>query len=482
MKKFLLVAINAKYIHSSPAIRCLKAASGIYENNVKLAEFTINNRMSDILRGIYEENADYIGISCYIWNMELVGKIIKNLALICPNVPIWLGGPEVSYNAQEVIDRYPEIAGVIKGEGEDTFRRLLECYMEQREADIENIKGLATKDFDNECPDPVNFSLMKMPYESADRLRDCRNKIIYYESGRGCPFSCSYCLSSVDKKVRFKSMDVVKKDLKYFIDNDAAQVKFVDRTFNCKKEHALEIWKFIKENDKGITNFHFEIAADLLDDEQIEILNSMRTGLVQLEIGVQSTNLKTIEAIHRKMNLEVLRNNVDRLSAPGNIHLHLDLIAGLPYEDYESFGRSFDDVYDMQPDALQMGFLKLLHGSLMRFEAEKYGIKAMENPPYEVLCTDYLSYGDIIKLKKTERVLDIFYNSGKYKSAMKYMVSFYDRPFHMYEQMGEFFDGKYPKGALASEKGKNEFLQEFAAEFIKDADVDILSECINKKL
>ena len=276
MKKFLLVAINAKYIHSNLAIRCLKSAAGAYRDNVELAEFTINNQIADILRGIYEAKPDYIGISCYIWNMETVDKIIHNISVICPDVPIWLGGPEVSYNARQVTDKYPEIAGVIKGEGEYIFNRLLKCYMEDDIDGICNIPGITTSTVDNSCPEPVDLSSYDMPYESDGGIDGCRNKIIYYESGRGCPFSCSYCLSSVDKKVRFRNIDIVKKDLKYFIDNEAAQVKFVDRTFNCKKSHAMEIWKFIKENDKGVTNFHFEIAADILDEEEISLLNSMR--------------------------------------------------------------------------------------------------------------------------------------------------------------------------------------------------------------
>ena len=390
--KFLLVAINSKYIHSNLAVYCLKAAAGEYGDNVSIIEYTINNRTDDILRGIYEECPDVIGFSCYIWNISIVKELIGELSKILPNVPIWLGGPEVSYNPERYVGVYPNIAGVMKGEGERTFNRLISCYSLDNTDEIPYIKGITTISdgelLDNPCDEPIDMNTIHIDYNT----ETLNNRIIYYESQRGCPFSCSYCLSSVDKHLRFKDTELVKKELSVFLDNKVPQVKFVDRTFNCNREHSLEIWRFIKEHDNGITNFHFEIAADLLNEETIQLLQSMRRGLVQLEIGVQSTNTETIKAIHRNMNLDVLRANVEAIMKYQNIHIHLDLIAGLPYEDFESFQKSFNDIYGMKPHDLQLGFLKLLHGSGIEKETIQYGIVGRNMPPYEVLYTKWISY------------------------------------------------------------------------------------------
>lgn len=400
MNKFLLVAINSKYIHSNLAVYCLKAATA-YSDKVYIREFTINNQLEDILKNIYLEKPDVIGISCYIWNINCVKELLPELNKLLPGVKIWLGGPEVSYNTEEYAGRYENVAGVIKGEGEAVFKELMDCYMEGREKDIPSIPGITTvsdgKIIDNPCTLVYDMSDSVMPYYAAGyKEDDYKNKIIYYESSRGCPFSCSYCLSSVDKHLRFRNTELVLTDLKVFLDNKVALVKFVDRTFNCNREHSRKILRFIRDNDNGITSFHFEIAADILEDEDIRIMNSLRPGLIQLEIGVQSTNQDTIKAIHRVMNLDKLRNNVTAIRKCRNIHMHLDLIAGLPYEDINSFRKSFNDIYDMKPDNLQLGFLKLLHGSLMREEKDKYGIVARDIPPYEVLYTKYLSYDDIL--------------------------------------------------------------------------------------
>ena len=482
MNKFLLVAINSKYIHSNLAVYCLKAATA-YSDKVYIREFTINNQLEDILKNIYLEKPDVIGISCYIWNINYVKELLPELNKVLPGVKIWLGGPEVSYNTEEYAGRYENVAGVIKGEGEAVFKELMDCYMEGREKDIPSIPGITTvsdgKIIDNPCTLVYDMSDSVMPYYAAGyKEDDYKNKIIYYESSRGCPFSCSYCLSSVDKHLRFRNTELVLTDLKVFLDNKVALVKFVDRTFNCNREHSRKILRFIRDNDNGITSFHFEIAVDILEDEDIRIMNSLRPGLIQLEIGVQSTNQDTIKAIHRVMNLDKLRNNVTAIRKCRNIHMHLDLIAGLPYEDINSFRKSFNDIYDMKPDNLQLGFLKLLHGSLMREEKDKYGIVARDIPPYEVLYTKYLSYDDILKLKQVEKVLDMYYNSNMFVLSVRYLSGSFDDSFAMYELLSECFERRYSDGSLPSRNGKFELLYDFAGDYLNEHDMMVFGELL----
>lgn len=481
MNKFLLVAINSKYIHSNLAVYCLKAATA-YSDKVYIREFTINNQLEDILKNIYLEKPDVIGISCYIWNINYVKELLPELNKVLPGVKIWLGGPEVSYNTEEYAGRYENVAGVIKGEGEAVFKELMDCYMEGREKDISSIPGITTvsdgKIIDNPCTLVYDMSDSVMPYYAAGyKEDDYKNKIIYYESSRGCPFSCSYCLSSVDKHLRFRNTELVLTDLKVFLDNKVALVKFVDRTFNCNREHSRKILRFIRDNDNGITSFHFEIAADILE-EDIRIMNSLRPGLIQLEIGVQSTNQDTIKAIHRVMNLDKLRNNVAAIRKCRNIHMHLDLIAGLPYEDINSFRKSFNDIYDMKPDNLQLGFLKLLHGSLMREEKDKYGVVARDIPPYEVLYTKYLSYDDILKLKQVEKVLDMYYNSNMFVLSVRYLSGSFDDSFAMYELLSECFERRYSDGSLPSRNGKFELLYDFAGDYLNEHDMMVFGEML----
>lgn len=482
MNKFLLVAINSKYIHSNLAVYCLKAATA-YSDKVYIREFTINNQLEDILKNIYLEKPDVIGISCYIWNINYVKELLPELNKVLPGVKIWLGGPEVSYNTEEYAGRYENVAGVIKGEGEAVFKELMDCYMEGREKDIPSIPGITTvsdgKIIDNPYTLEYDMSDSVMPYYAAGyKEDDYKNKIIYYESSRGCPFSCSYCLSSVDKHLRFRNTELVLTDLKVFLDNKVALVKFVDRTFNCNREHSRKILRFIRDNDNGITSFHFEIAADILEDEDIRIMNSLRPGLIQLEIGVQSTNQDTIKAIHRVMNLDKLRNNVTAIRKCRNIHMHLDLIAGLPYEDINSFRKSFNDIYDMKPDNLQLGFLKLLHGSLMREEKDKYGIVARDIPPYEVLYTKYLSYDDILKLKQVEKVLDMYYNSNMFVLSVRYLSGSFGDSFAMYEMLSECFERRYSDGSLPSRNGKFELLYDFAGDYLNEHDMMVFGELL----
>lgn len=444
--KFLLTAVNAKYIHSNPAVYSLRGyLEEELKGHVEIAEYTINQSASDILGDIYKRQPDVIGFSCYIWNWTMIQQLIVELHKLLPEAPIWLGGPEVSFDGKELMEKYPMVTGIMAGEGEETFRHLLEYYV-NRQSDFlpqENDQGLsqisglvlpsgATKERDL-------TDLSKIPFLYQD-LKPFDNRIIYYESSRGCPYRCSYCLSSIDKKVRLRDIQIVKKELQFFLDQKVAQVKFVDRTFNCNHNHAMEIWSYILEYDNGVTNFHFEIAADLLREDEIQILSKMRPGLVQLEIGVQTINEKTLEEIRRVMDIERLEKIVKALSEGKNIHLHLDLIVGLPYEDYHSFGQSFDRVYKMRPEQLQMGFLKVLKGSYMEEKAEDYGLVYASMPPYEVLYTKWLSYEQVLKLKRIEEMLEIYYNSNQFTYTLPYIEQNFESPFQMYEALAHFYE------------------------------------------
>lgn len=439
-KKILLTAINAKYIHSNLAIYSLKACAGENEKYVELAEFTINNQKDYILEEIYKKHPDILCLSCYIWNLDYVESIAREYHKICPDVPIWLGGPEVSYEVEAFLNTHEEITGIMIGEGEDTFRELCEHYV-TGSISLETIRGIAFRKegdvFFTESRGIMNMSDIPFCYNT---MEDFSNRIIYYESSRGCPFSCSYCLSSVDKTLRFRDLELVKKELKFFIDQKVPQIKFVDRTFNCNHKHAMEIWRFVKENDNGITNFHFEISADLINEEELALISDMRPGLIQLEIGVQSTNEVTIKEIHRTMKLERLKEVVRQIQAGANIHEHLDLIAGLPFEGYDSFKKSFDEIYELKPNQLQLGFLKVLKGSYMYEHAREYGILYHDRPPYEVLKTNWLSYDDVLKIKQVEEMLEVYYNSGQYEVTMKLMDKMFDSAFDMFQALGSFYE------------------------------------------
>lgn len=478
MEKILLVAINAKYIHSNLAVHSLKAYVDEYSDKIEIAEFTINNRIEDILDEIYIKKPEVLAFSCYIWNIEFVRKILVEIKKLLPGTSIWLGGPEVSYNTEYYFDKYEQITGIMVGEGEGSFREIVEYYIAGK-GDLERIKGVAlpgkTKADEREC---IDMSTIPFAYKD---LKEFENRIIYYESSRGCPFSCSYCLSSIDKKLRFRDVELVKKELKFFMDNRVSQVKFIDRTFNADRERSKNIWQFILDNDNGVTNFHFEISADLITEEQIEILNKMRPGLVQLEIGVQSTNMQTISAIRRRMDLDKLKKVVDRLNADKNIHLHLDLIAGLPFEDLTSFKNSFNEVYNMRPDELQLGFLKVLNGAYMHEDAKEYGIVYRNFPPYEVLYTKWLSYDDILLLKKVEEVLEIYYGSGQFRNTVNYLIKYFDTPYDFYERLGIYFDEVHKKGEKHARIERYNLLLSFAKEY-KDISVFKLKEVMTLDL
>ena len=462
--KILLAACNAKYIHSNLAVYDLKAYSSDYDKEVLLREYTINQPKDEILKDIYGSGADVVCFSCYIWNISFVRELIRDLAKILPETAFWAGGPEVSYDAEKFLTEMPEMTGVLVGEGEKTFHDLLEYYIDGK-GSLGEIRGIAYRDGEeirhNGWRELMNLSEIPFVYE---HLEEFENRIIYYESSRGCPFSCSYCLSSIDKKLRFRDLELVKKELQFFLDYKVPQVKFVDRTFNCKHEHAMAIWKYILEHDNGVTNFHFEVSADLLCDEEMDLMAKMRPGLIQLEIGVQSTNPETIRAIHRHMDLDKLKRCVDRVHSFRNIHQHLDLIAGLPYEDYDTFHRSFNDVYQMKPDQLQLGFLKVLKGSLMQGEAEKYGIVHKEKEPYEVLSTNWLPYGDVLKLKAVESMVEVYYNSGQFQHTLEYLVPLAKDAFTFYESLGAFYENKGYSEISHSRMRRYEILLEYLQE------------------
>ncbi len=437
--KYLLVAVNAKYIHSNPAVYSLRAYAGEkYGEHIELAEYTINQRTEDILADIYQRKPDAIGFSCYIWNIRMIRELLAELPKVLEHTELWLGGPEVSYDAPGMLIQFPHLKGIIVGEGEATFRELMAYYVEG-DRSLSEIAGLYLPE--GFTPMRPLLSMDELPFLYGD-LEQFQNRIIYYESARGCPYSCSYCLSSIDKRVRLRSVDLVQKELQLFLDKKVPQVKFVDRTFNCVHEHAMAIWKYISEHDNGVTNFHFEISADILRPEEIALLNQMRPGLVQLEIGVQSTNPDTISAIDRVMNVERLEQIVASIRRGKNIHQHLDLIAGLPGEDYNSFRNSFDRVYGMKPDQLQLGFLKVLKGSPMEERAGDYELVYTSQPPYEVLKTKWLSYEEVLRLKQVEEMVELYYNSNQFRYTLAVLEKDFPGPFAMFEQMAAYYREK----------------------------------------
>ena len=550
--RFLLCGINAKYIHSNLAIFSLKAYADrkkIPGAEIILKEYTINNYVEDILQDLYEEKADVVIFSCYIWNISFVRELAAELKKVSPDVKIWAGGPEVSYAANKFLMENPAFDLIMQGEGEEVFSELIRLTVEEKcrikdvykqseskkvlsgivekryfierkqavkeEKDIEDkyfagednvyptnyidmsklqkLQGIAVWDFSGEAAlgnaesnignktKIINTgfaTLMDMdtiPFVYED-FHLFEHKILYYETSRGCPFCCSYCLSSVDKTVRFRSLPIVKKELDAFLEAKVPQVKFVDRTFNCNRRRAIDIWSYLVEHDNGITNFHFEISSDLLGEEELELFAKMRPGLIQLEIGVQSTNGETVDAIHRHMDLDKLFHYVDRVHELGNIHQHLDLIAGLPYENYERFGCSFDDLYAHEPDQLQLGFLKVLKGTMMEEEVKKYSILYRNQPPYEVLGTKWLSYDEIILLKGVEELVELYYNSGQYTLTLKYAVPFFESPFRFYEMFSAWYRGKGYHKLNHNRLEKYNILREFLREHIDENEWDTLDE------
>ncbi|MBQ9156288.1 MAG: B12-binding domain-containing radical SAM protein [Eubacterium sp.] len=491
--RYILSGINAKYIHSNLAIFCLKSyaeAYGLPEAEYVIKEYTINNYVEDILTDLYEARGDVLIFSCYIWNISYVRELAGEMKKIRPDMPVWVGGPEVSYDAEEFLKTNPAVDLVMQGEGEEQFTELVRLWedyntkiaalsdrMEETsrsepstallnrlsKAPLPRGVALRTSDgiINTGFADLVDMDRIPFVYED---FRLFEHKIIYYESSRGCPFRCSYCLSSVDKTVRFRSLDLVLPELQRFLDARVAQVKFVDRTFNCRVSHAMTIWQYIHEHDNGVTNFHFEISSDLLTEEAMTLFEKMRPGLIQLEIGVQSTNEPTIDAINRHMDLSRLFANVDRVHALGNIHQHLDLIAGLPYESYDQFKRSFNDIYLHEPDQLQLGFLKVLKGTQMEMDQDKHGIAYRSLPPYEVLKTAWMDYDELIRLKGVEEMVETYYNSMQYTWTLKYVVPFFESPFDFYESFSIWYRGHGYHKMNHSRMARYELLRDYLRE------------------
>lgn len=439
--QFLLAAVNAKYIHSNPAIYSLKSYAGReLQRHIALAEYTINNKMEEILGDLYRRQPDFIGFSCYIWNWRLVQELLRELPKVLPGTELWLGGPEVSFDAVKILEDFPMVRGIMAGEGEETFKELLSFYIARERYDgLRSIPGLVLRSGSTGARDLTDMDELPFLY---DNLQDFENRIIYYETGRGCPFRCGYCLSSIDKRVRLRSLSTVKRELQFFLDKRAPQVKLIDRTFNCSHSHAMEIWRYIQEHDNGVTNFHFEIAAELLNEEELAILKDMRPGLVQLEIGVQTTNRDTLAAINRSGDTACIARTVAEINEGRNIHIHLDLIAGLPFEGYESFKKSFNEVYAMAPLQLQLGFLKVLKGTPIRKKAEEYGIVWQEEPPYEVLYTKWISYCEILKLKQVEEMVEVYYNSNQFTHTLAVLEKGFSGAFELYEALAAYYEEK----------------------------------------
>ena len=466
--KVLLAAINAKYIHSNLGIYSLKTYGekmlkewGLAEQaEISLAEYTINHQMEQILQDIYKRKPDVIGFSCYIWNISYVKVILADIKKVLPDVKIWAGGPEVSYHGEAFLKEEPAVDLVMMGEGEITFAHFLKALLEGE--DLKQVPGLMVRNADGTFTDTgfrqvMDMSQIPFPYAFMD-MKELEHRIIYYESSRGCPFSCAYCLSSIDKKLRFRSLDLVLPELEWFLQAKVPQVKFVDRTFNCKKSHAMAIWQYIRDHDNGVTNFHFEIAADLLDKDELDLLSTMRPGLVQLEIGVQSTNEKTLEAIRRKTDIEEIREITETINSWHNIHQHLDLIAGLPWEDLESFKKSFNDVYEMEPEQLQLGFLKVLKGSYMEELIPDCDLLYSAAPPYEVLCTKWLSYGDVLELKDIEEMTEVHYNRRQFTCTLKELEKEFDTPYEMFSFMAGYYNKNHLFGISHSRIARYEIL------------------------
>ncbi len=475
--KILLTAINAKFIHSNLAVYSLRSFAKECRQWIEVAEYTINQQSGAVLREIYRKMPDVLCFSCYIWNYEMVREIAADFHKLRPDVPIWVGGPEVSFEAEGTLAQNPAFFGVMMGEGEASFAKLARHYC-LGEGSLSEISGISYRGSDGEggffgtdegmrricrtaAGEPLPMDSIPFCYED---MADYKHRIVYYESSRGCPFSCSYCLSSIDKRLRFRSLGLVRKELSFFIEKEVAQVKFVDRTFNCDRRRALAIWQFIQEQDRGKTNFHFEIAADLLGEEELLLLSTLRPGLVQLEIGVQSTNPETLAEIRRTMDMPKVASAVRRIQAAHNIHVHLDLIAGLPFEGYGRFAESFRDIYALQPNQLQLGFLKVLKGSYLYKRHKEYGILFQEKPPYEVLRTDWLSFEEMDAIKLVEEMLEVYYNSGQFEVTMKLLGAVYPDAFSFFLALGRHYENGGYFGRSHSRMRRCEILLEFLTE------------------
>ncbi|MCR5268874.1 MAG: DUF4080 domain-containing protein [Lachnospiraceae bacterium] len=467
MKKIVLAAINAKYVHSNPGVYslCAYALQCNPGADIETLSFTINRSADQIIEEIVLAKPDLIGFSCYIWNITLIRQITVTLHAILPDTQIWLGGPEVSYCAQDMLKALP-VTGVMTGEGEITFATLVREFLLGEAGDYKRVRGIVTRDFATEEAELIAMDDLPFFYKDF-REEQFDHKILYYETSRGCPYMCAYCLSSIEKQLRFKSLGKVYEELQFFLERRVKQVKFVDRTFNCDPDHALAIWKYLKEHDNGVTNFHFEIAAETLRDDALELIGTMRPGLLRLEIGVQSTDPGTLKKIHRQMDLVKCRRVVETLLQNGNVILHLDLIAGLPGEGYERFVQSFNDVFSMRPHELQLGFLKVLKGTAIEQTAVEAGIVYEQEPPYEVLFTKDIRYEELRKLKAVEEMLEIYYNSGQFARSIDYLLRFFPTPYAMFEALSVYYREKGYQIIQSSRLKRYEILLAFFEEKVE---------------
>ncbi len=442
----VVAALNAKYIHTSLALRYLKAfCQG--EFDIRMAEYTIKDPAMSIAADLFEKKPDVVGFSCYIWNIEETIAVVDILKKVLPDVKIVLGGPEVSYDTAEWMRRLPNVDFIVMGEGEETFRDLLRQISGEQKYHF--VFGLAYRKKGE--PEAVitpgrpklDLNAIPSPHRFAEDLPSLCNRVVYFETSRGCPFSCQFCLSSIEVGVRYFDMERVKADLLYLIENGAKLIKFVDRTFNIKREYAMEIFQFLIDNHRGCV-FQFEITADIMRPEVLDFLaEHAPPGVFRFEIGVQSTNDPTNLAVQRRQNFAKLSRTVTKIKGSGKIDQHLDLIAGLPHEDYDTFRKTFNDVFALRPEELQLGFLKMLRGTGLRNDAEKYGYVYMERAPYEILGNDVMPFADIVRIKRVEDVLEKYWNAHRMDRTMEYLVSrVYPSPFDFFQRFGDYWESR----------------------------------------
>lgn len=473
--KILLTTLNSKFIHTNLAIRYLnQMVKDIEDIDVDIREYTINNELDFILKDIYANNYDVILFSTYIWNVNDIVKICNNLKKVNKNVKIALGGPEVTYDSEESMKKYDFVDYILYGEGELVFRDFVKSL--KGDIDIKDVNGIVYRnngDIVKNKPmkDIENLDIIPSPYVGLNKA-EYENRIVYYETSRGCPFNCQYCLSSTLQGLRYFSIDRVKSDLKALIDARVSQIKFIDRTFNANKKFAMEIMQFLMENDNDYTTYHFEVTAHLLTEDMLEFLKECKEGLFQFEIGVQTTNEKVLEAVGRRDDFSKLSYVVQKIASYRNIHQHLDLIAGLPYEDYNSFENSFNDVFNLGIEHLQLGFLKMIKGTGIRNNADEHEFRYKDYPPYEVLYNKYITYNEILKLKDIEEILERYFNSKNFVLSMRYIIHNYykESPFKFFEDFATYFD---KNGYFNMSQGKNQLYKIL---------LDFYTEKINKNI
>ncbi|WP_423801553.1 B12-binding domain-containing radical SAM protein [Neobacillus sp. SAB-20_R2A] len=441
--KVICSTLNAKYIHTNLAIRFLKAYAAP-EFDIILKEYTIKDPVMNIVSDLHQQKPDVIGFSCYIWNIEETLKVINMLKKIDPSLIIVLGGPEVSYDTREWMEKHPEIDFIVMGEGEQTFKQLLTELDTNK--NIDNVHGVAYRDNGTLASTPQRNKLdlkeLPSPFRFPEDIPQLGKRVTYIETSRGCPFSCQFCLSSIEVGVRYFDRERIKEDIRYLMANGAKTIKFVDRTFNISRSYAMEMFRFLIDEHLPGTVFQFEITADIMRPEVIEFLNQEAPkGLFRFEIGVQSTNDYTNELVRRKQNFEKLKRTVTMVKDGGKIDQHLDLIAGLPEEDYASFRKTFNDVFEMRPEELQLGFLKMLRGTGVRIRASEHDYVYMDHSPYEILSNNVLSFDDIVKIKQVEDVLEKYWNDHRMDHTVEYLVTHvFPSPFDFFQDFGSYWD------------------------------------------